>query len=135
MSGLPYLRKLSLDDFKISVILSFRVLKYGNMSQKCWELNTRTFSFQASCVAHNESRTRPRIYNCIWFYPFTSIRSSERRDRCMPGISGCRVPPSERRQYRQAQCNEALKTPQITPPSLRSLRSPMQLRERSVRPR
>ena len=50
MSGLPYLRKLSLDDFKISVILSFRVLKYGNISQKSWELNTRTFSFQASCA-------------------------------------------------------------------------------------
>ena len=50
MSGLPYLRKLSLDDFKISVILSFRVLKYGNISQKSWKLNTRTFSFQASCA-------------------------------------------------------------------------------------
>ena len=50
MSGLPYLRKLSLDDFKISVILSLRVLKYGNISQTSWELNTRTFSFQASCA-------------------------------------------------------------------------------------
>ena len=50
MPGLPYLRKLSLDDFKISVILSFRVLKYGNISQKSWKLNTRTFSFQASCA-------------------------------------------------------------------------------------
>ena len=50
MSGLPYLKKLSLDDFEISVILSFWVLKYGNISQKSWKLNTRTFSFQASCV-------------------------------------------------------------------------------------
>ena len=49
MPGLPYLRKLSLDYFKISVILSLRVLKYGNMSQKSWELNRRTFSFQAFC--------------------------------------------------------------------------------------
>ena len=49
MPGLPYLRKLSLDDFEISVILSFRVLKYGNISQKSWKQNTRTFSFQASC--------------------------------------------------------------------------------------
>ena len=50
MPGLPYLRKLSLDYFKISVILSLRVLKYGNISQKSWKLNTRTFSFQASCA-------------------------------------------------------------------------------------
>ena len=50
MPGLPYLRKLSFDDFEISVILSLRVLKYGNISQKSWELNTRTFSFKASCA-------------------------------------------------------------------------------------
>ena len=50
MPGLPYLRKLSLDYFKISVILSLRVLKYGNISQKSWKLNTRTFPFQASCA-------------------------------------------------------------------------------------
>ena len=49
MSGLPYLKKLSLDDFEISVILSLRVIKYGNICQKSWELNKRTFSFKASC--------------------------------------------------------------------------------------
>ena len=57
MSGLPYLRKLSLDYFKISVILSFRVLKYGNIGQKSWKLNTRTFSFQASCVNEISDKT------------------------------------------------------------------------------
>ena len=62
MSGLPYLRKLSLDDFKISVILSFRVLKYGNISQKSWKLNTRTFSFQASCAS--EFGTTGYIFRC-----------------------------------------------------------------------
>ena len=58
MPGLPYLRKLSLDDFEISVILSFRVLKYGNISQKSWKLNTRTFSFQASCAREPKSQWR-----------------------------------------------------------------------------
>ena len=30
--------------------LGFRVQKYGNKSQMCWEHNTRTFSLQALCV-------------------------------------------------------------------------------------
>ena len=66
MSGLPYLRKLSLDDFKISVILSLRVLKYGNISQKSWELNTRTFLFQASCESRSIYYPTPSpVFQCV----------------------------------------------------------------------
>ena len=72
MSGLPYLRKLSLDYFEISVIMSFRVLKYGNICQKSWKPNTRTFSFQASCVSLRKichfSVSRSDIFgwSCDW---------------------------------------------------------------------
>ena len=64
LSGLPYLRKPSIDDFLFYVILWFRVLKLWNKSQKSSEHNTRTFSFQASCVLGKvpaEKRKRSRI--------------------------------------------------------------------------
>ena len=63
-SGLPYLRKLSIDDFKISPILFPRVLKYGNLSQKFRKRNTKTFSFQASCaltMTEVEKNKRPKM--------------------------------------------------------------------------
>ena len=81
MSGLPYLRKLSLDDFKISVILSLRVLKYGNISQKSWKLNTRTFSFQASC---DSPCTPPALLFCAK----VSKRISEAEVRWCCGVVG-----------------------------------------------
>ena len=51
LSGLPYLRRGSIDDFLIGVILWFRVLKNENNSQKSSEHNMETFSLQASCAA------------------------------------------------------------------------------------
>ena len=50
LSGLPYLRRGSIDDFLIGVILWSRILKYGNNSQKASEHNMKTFPLQASCV-------------------------------------------------------------------------------------
>ena len=84
MPGLPYLRKLSLDDFKISFILFFRVLKYGNISQKSWKLNTTTFSFQAFCalekpaagyVSQRESESS-RLVGCCSGDKFLSLGES-----------------------------------------------------------
>ena len=84
MPGLPYLRALSLDYFIISVIMSLRVLKYGNISQKSWKLNTTTFSFQAFCalekpaagyVSQRESESS-RLVGCCSGDKFLSLGES-----------------------------------------------------------
>ena len=49
LSGLPYLRRGSIDDFLINVILWFRVLKKENNSQKSSEHIMKTYSLQAFC--------------------------------------------------------------------------------------
>ena len=43
MPGLPYLRKLSLDDFEISVILSFRVQEVWKHKSKVLETQYKNF--------------------------------------------------------------------------------------------
>ena len=49
-SGLPYLRRGSLDYFQIDLILCFKVQNHVNKSQICWDLNTGTFYLQAPCA-------------------------------------------------------------------------------------
>ena len=54
ISGLPYLRNSSIDNFKISIILLVLVQEYGNLSQKSRKRNSGTFYFQAPCEVRNQ---------------------------------------------------------------------------------
>ena len=44
-----YLRKPTMNDFKINMYKLVLVQKYGNKSQMSWEHNNRAVSVQASC--------------------------------------------------------------------------------------